>query len=469
MADAIPIIFSLVSSASSGLSKFLGVGSALLHIKQVYDSKIPWYQKVPAFAGHLLHATASALAGTLILVALLGATITFITPVLIIVSATSFIDNLLLSFRHIAEFFHYKKEIFRLASTLQMDRNILNSHNKGFFDFTKVTPAMIDWIKNDFQNKPENNELIIGLKKALPIYLEKRKEIEMYRTNISTLKKELSELQPSRLRRAFDRAKVSLGARKPEYMQFEPLALNTVIQSKTTALTQVANELMMRREFLNTNKDMIDNRVDIFRLQEDLRRSYELYQAFTDANHKRNFLTLKLPASMTVLVIAGTVCGLGIAALTAPVTAAVATALVGAALIAGGVSTLIGVVMFFKTRNREKNNKKEGEDIYLNTIVDTESIAIYRETPLFKHGSQYGRKDQEFQEKIAEKAKASLPVEMIPEQAKKQAQTWSDWIKAPFEGLRERYKPKTDKTSLEAYSPIGRSEQQPPASKMKLD
>lgn len=470
MADAITTIASAIGSAASGLFKFLGVATALLHVKQSYKSKIPWYQKIPAMAAHLLHATSSSIAGILLLVAMTGAAITFMTPLLIVVSATAFIHNISMLYRDIAEFFHFKKESNRLAIELKMPEDVLKSQKKSFFDFTKVTPEMKAWIKKDFENKPENRELIDKLEEALPIYLEKRKEIEKIKENISELYKELSELQPNLLKRTFDRIKVTFGAEKPGYMNLDSSQLQNAIQSKTGFVISENNRLMIKSEFLKTDPEMLENQAQIFLLQAELRKNYEPYQAFTDAIHERNLLVLKFPIRITDAFLAATVCALSIASLTAPVTAGVAGALTAVALAVGLASCGVDVLMLLKTRNRKEENQKEGEYIYLDTlgITNEKPQQDYQKSPIFKLGGQYRQKDRVFQKAIAMKASQGLPVEMMPEQPQKQPRGWTGWIKAPFEELRNRYAPKTDRKAPERQQSYSSSERRP-SSKMKND
>lgn len=468
MADVIITITSAVGGAAGGLFKFLGVGTALLHVKQTYQSKIPWYEKIPALTAHLLHATSSSIAGIALVIAMAGAAVTFITPLLIVVSATAFVDNISLLYRDFMEFFHFKKEVNRLGSELKMPQEILKSQKRGIFDFTEVTPEMKVWIKKDFESKPENNELIHKFGQALPIYLEKRKEIEGIKENISTLEKELSALQPNLLKQVFERVKVTLGRETSEYLRLDANARQNAILAKTGALVSENNRLMMKSEFLRTDPSMLENQAEIFLLQEKLLKNYEPYQAFTDGIHERNLLVLKFPMRITNAVLAAAVCALSIASLTAPVTAGIAGALTAAALVVGLAGGAVGSILFLTTRNRQTNNQEKGENFYLETLgfEAQEQKKSYQETPIFKYGRQYRREDELFQTAIAKKASEGIPVEILREHSEKEAKTWTDWIKAPFEGLRNRYAPNTANESSDhrsAPKPLERR----PASKMK--
>jgi hypothetical protein len=446
MSEILYTLASAIGASAGGLFKFIGFGTAMLHLKQTYDSNAPFTQKIPAYIAHSLHATASLMAGITLLVAATSAAATFISPLLITLSVTAFVDNLSLLYRDIVEFYHYKSEVKKYAKELNMPDDVLNS-KKGFFEYTKFTPEMKKWIKENFESKPENKKLISMLNSVLPKYLDKKLEIENLQASINILNDEISKLKPSRLQRAWDIIKMNVGGSPPPYFGQTETDLQNSIQAMTMQLSDKSNQLMMQKEFLKFNPEMHKIKAEIFVLQEQLRKNYEPYQAFTDTIHQRNLILLKAPMRVANAVMAAAVCALSISIVAAPVTQGVTLALTVSAAAAALIGGIIGGTMFALTQRREASNKAEGEDIFFKSIspetLDKEKQQLYRQAPIFKQGPEYQNKNEEFQVAVLTERNKNVPVEVIKPQPDKQPRSTFDHATSLFQRWRGK-SPKSD-------------------------
>lgn len=471
MSEIISTLVSTISASAGGLFKFIGFGTAMLNLKQTYDSNAPFTQKIPAYIAHSLHATASLMAGITLLVAATGAAATFISPLLITLSVTAFVDNLSLLYRDIVEFFHYKSEVKKYAKELNVPDDILNS-KKGFFEYTKITPEMKKWIKENFESKRENKELISMLNTVLPKYLDKKNEIEHLQESIDKLHDEISKLKPSRRQRAWDIIKMTVGGSPPPYFGKTETDLQNSIQAKTMQLSDKSNQLIMQKEFLKFKPEMHKIKAEIFVLQEQLRKNYEPYEAFTDAIQQRNLLLLKAPMRIANAIMAAAVCALSISIVAAPVTQGVTLALTVAAAGAALIGGIIGGTMFALTKRREASNKTESEDLFFESMnqknITVEQMKIYRQSPIFKQGPEYQNKNEEFQVAVLTERNKNMRDEENKAQPDKQPRSTFDHATSLFQ--RWRGKPtKSDPTEPVKERKQNLAAPTPPSSKIKKD